>query len=1162
MRRLFIVVSLSMVILGVAAWTGAQCLDRIGDWGFGPTEAADGNGTIAVFGSGRVLRIARVSDPANPVVEASLEMPGQVERVQVVGTWAYVSASEGGFVVVDISSPNHPEIAATFETEDRIRGIAVVGDLAFVGDGYKGLVTLDVSDPSAPVQLSALALDGNAEDIAVHGSHAFLAEAYTGLRVVDVSDPSNPVSVAVIDELDHSRRVEVTDDGMTAYLTNYFEGFHVIDVSDHLAPAIVGFVEIPDYTIDLETDGDYLYAANRGYGMRVFNIGDPRAPVEVRRVDHDGENHSVRIHGDLAYLGNYTAGLRLVDISSPPEAEELGFIDGTPESKGVAVQGGLVYVAGGNQQVLVDLSRPDQPAEISTTDFTGYVKRAAVDGRYVYAAGDYRGVRVIDIDDPSQPEEVGFVQTSDAYDVVKNGDLLYVSCYDDGITVVDVSVPTDPMIVGIIEDFHAGFLNHSGGVIYAPDYNVGVHLVDVTDPTTPADIGLMEVTKPIGRPEINGQLLFIADANDGVHIFDNTDPRAPVELSRISQVRFGFGMAAIGDLLFVATIYDGAYVFDVSDPTAPMELESGPLATVAEGEVSSEGNLVLVAEKEGGIEVFDLGACFSEPPTADFAWRPGNPEAGRAVQLTDTSIGSVETRQWNFGDGSSSAQRNPNHVWAEAGAYEVRLTVNGPNGSQTATKTVTVDPRTGGVPPITDPGEYSNVIAAASHVQGSGEHQLVTDVVLHNPGTSAVEGYIWFMKGGQNNLGAEGQLVAVSPGASLLIEDIVLSLFGEDDASGALLIGSDQPLLVTSRTYNDASSGTYGQFIPGRDIESAVGRNEEVRLIQLTRSPVFRTNLGVANPSGNGITVDVSLRDAGGTEFATRTLTVPPYGFLQKTDILGADVADAVAVVSSSTQDAAFFPYASVVDNRTGDPMMVEPIQPGNEIVIAAAAHVGGLEDTDWRTDLEICNFAGESTQFDLNLLMTDHNNSSPQSVAMTLAGTTCERVSDVLDASFSYEGSAALEIQSSKHELTVSSRTYNTTDTGTYGQFLPGATAVVSVAAGEEARIIQLAQSTGSSTGFRTNIGFVNRAGSPTIVALDLRTETGTSLGTLDFTLEPYEHRQINRVFRQVTSGQVSNGFAIVTTSSAGGSFIAYASVVDNASGDPVFMPGMVVGD
>ncbi len=289
-------------------------------------------------------------------------------------------------------------------------------------------------------------------------------------------------------------------------------------------------------------------------------------------------------------------------------------------------------------------------------------------------------------------------------------------------------------------------------------------------------------------------------------------------------------------------------------------------------------------------------------------------------------------------------------------------------------------------------------------------------------------------------------------------------------------------------------------------------------------------------------------------------LTVPPYGFLQRTDIVGVDAEDAVAVVSSSTADAGFFPYASVVDNRTGDPMMVEPIQPSRRVVIAAAAHVGGLEDTDWRTDLEVCNLTDGAAGLSLNLLKTDQNNSSPPSVSMNLAKMTCERVSDVLETSFSYGGTAALEVQSSNRDLTVSSRTFNSTDTGTYGQFLPGLPDAAALDVGQEARITQLAQSTEAGTGFRTNIGFVNRVTSSTTVKVDLRTATGTLLGSLTIPLQPLEHRQINRVFRQVTSGPVDNGVAVVSTSTKGGSFVAYASVVDNASGDPVYIPASLV--
>jgi hypothetical protein len=1162
MRRLLFVLTIAITIPGLATLTGAQCLEPIGSWGFGPTEGAHGNGSIAAFGSGRMLRIARIADPANPTIAASLEMPGMVSHVQIEGSWAYVAAGSGGFVVVDVSSPNHPEIAAVFETEDRMRGMVVAGDLAFLGDGFRGLVIVDVSDPAAPVELSALALDGNVEDIAVFGSLAFLAESYTGLRVVDVSDPSNPVSVAVIDELDHSRRIAVADDGMTAYLTNYFEGFHVIDISDHTAPEIVGFVEVPSYTIDVETNGDFLYVANRENGLRVFDLAAPQAPVEVQQVDRDGENQSVAIHGDLAYLGNYTAGLRLVDVSDPREAEEVGFIDGTPESKGVAIQGGIAYVAGGNQQTILDLARPDLPAQSSSTDFNGYVRRAAVDGRYVYAAGDYRGLRVIDIADPEHPEEVGFVEADTAYDVVKDGHLVYLSCSAAGIRVVDVSDPTAPTVIGTLEGFRAGFINIAGGVLYVPEYNVGVHVVDVTDPTSPFVHDTMDVTKPLGRPAVNGDLLYIADSTQGVKVFDSINPLTPVELSTISGARFGFGMAAVGELLFVATIYDGAFVFDVSDPSAPVELATGELATLAEGDVDSEGNLVAVAEISGGLEIFDLAECSAASPSADFTWRPSDPEAGRSVQLTDTSIGAVATRQWSFGDGATSTVRNPQHIWSEAGDYQVTLTVGGPYGSRTVSRTLTVNPRSGGVPPITDPGDYAYVIAAAAHAQGLENTEWVTDAVLHNPGASPAQAYVWLMEQGRNNIGAEGTAVSVEAGGSVMIDDIVLSVFGENDGSGAILVGSDQPLLVTSRTYNDAATGTYGQFIRGRPVSSAVGRGDSVRLVQLTRSTTFRTNLGVANPTESNVRVDVSLRDSDGVEIGSTVLTVPPFGYLQRTDILGADVDDAIAVVSSATDSAAYFPYASVVDNRTGDPMMVEPIDPATQVVIAAAAHVAGLEDTDWRTDLEICNAGASPVEVELDLLRSNQNNTNPSSALIDLGGMTCDRLEDVLDATFGYEGSAALGVRSKLGEVVVSSRTFNTTDAGTYGQCLPAFPEDDALTVGREGRIVQLAQSLASASGFRTNIGFVNRAPFPVNVDVDLMDGTGASLGTLTIPLQGFEHRQINRIFRQVTAAAVNNGIAVVSTSSAGGSFVAYASVVDNASGDPVYIPALEIGD
>jgi len=72
-------------------------------------------------------------------------------------------------------------------------------------------------------------------------------------------------------------------------------------------------------------------------------------------------------------------------------------------------------------------------------------------------------------------------------------------------------------------------------------------------------------------------------------------------------------------------------------------------------------------------------------PVADFT---GNPTTGPAplnVQFTDISTGSPTSWSWNFGDGGTSPQRNPSHLYA-AGTYTVTLTATNPAGSKTVTK--------------------------------------------------------------------------------------------------------------------------------------------------------------------------------------------------------------------------------------------------------------------------------------------------------------------------------------------------------------------------------------------------------------------------------------------------------------------------------------------
>jgi hypothetical protein len=162
----------------------------------------------------------------------------------------------------------------------------------------------------------------------------------------------------------------------------------------------------------------------------------------------------------------------------------------------------------------------------------------------------------------------------------------------------------------------------------------------------------------------------------------------------------------------------------------------------------------------------------------------------------------------------------------------------------------------------------------------------------------------------------------------------------------------------------------------------------------------------------------------------------------------------------------------------------------------------------------------------------------------------------------FSHEGTAALEVASATGQVIASSRTFNTTHDGTFGQFLPGIPTADVSPSGRFARVIQLAQGVGDDTGFRTNLGFVSRSPTAVNVDVELRASSGDLLGSFAVPLAPFDHHQINRVFRQVSSAAVAGWMATASTATPGGDFVTYASVVDNASGDPVDMPAEPLGD
>ena len=321
------------------------------------------------------------------------------------------------------------------------------------------------------------------------------------------------------------------------------------------------------------------------------------------------------------------------------------------------------------------------------------------------------------------------------------------------------------------------------------------------------------------------------------------------------------------------------------------------------------------------------GSASATIPTAFFSYSPGAPAAGLPVQFTDTSKGSPTSWDWDFGDGGTSAEQNPTHVYFETGVNGVELTVSNPAGADTGTVLVTVFDEDFVI-------ESVYLIPAASLARGAEGSSFRTDIDVTNQTSSdAKYTFFWLPRGADNSNPMTSFLLTQDSGVSARFENAFEELFGlEPDVNGAIGIVADTDgLTVFARIYNlqiPNVAGTLGQAIPGVPKSQLLGHGDVGRIIFMTEDEDFRANLGCANGSAENIRIIIDVYDGGdGDLLETRTMDLAPWSNKQINRIYR-DLAPMVGSVEvrSDTPGAAYYCYGSVLDNTSNDPTTVEPV--------------------------------------------------------------------------------------------------------------------------------------------------------------------------------------------------------------------------------------------
>ncbi|HEX9986217.1 MAG TPA: hypothetical protein VGF69_23355, partial [Thermoanaerobaculia bacterium] len=480
------------------------------------------------------------------------------------------------------------------------------------------------------------------------------------------------------------------------------------------------------------------------------------------------------------------------------------------------------------------------------------------------------------------------------------------------------------------------------------------------------------------------------------------------------------------------------------------------------------------------------------------------------------------------------------------------------------------------VTPVTPSGKNTPppdalIIPAVAHAAGANSSQFESDVRITNLASQIRRYQLNFTPSNSDGRTVGSTTtIEIEPGNTVALDDILASVFGVTAGTGALEIRplnttvsttTELSTVASSRTYNVTPAGTFGQWIPAIPYAQFVGRTSTgaqalLSLQQIAQSGDYRTNFGFVEGSGTEANLLIRIFNALGQQLTQVSQTVPAFGHVQLPVLAanGVTLTDGrveVEVVSAGGRVTA---YASLVDNKTNDPLLVTPVVAGASLAkryaLPGMAYINnGL--ANWQSDVRLYN--SNSTPTTATLTYYPQQNPTAAIVReLTLAGGEMKAFDNILNTLYGIAdpvaGGQIVVSTPADTSIIATARTYNQTSNGTYGQFIPGVTPAQSVGRTDRAlQVLQLEQ----SARFRTNIGVSETSGNAATVDVTVVVPGSRVSPTVTLNLRANEFYQFSLASFGLGDG-VYNARVTVKVTSGSGRVTAYGSVIDMTTQDP----------
>ena len=298
-------------------------------------------------------------------------------------------------------------------------------------------------------------------------------------------------------------------------------------------------------SIGFALEDNYLYTII-SFNPTILNVSDPSNPTLISEyVYPDGRLSALTLRDDYLYLGS-TYGLEILDVSNRTNISKVGEYNMTKPDYvwSIALQDDFAYLAAaGNGLVIVNISNPTQPEEVSCYTTSLRPLDVVVADNYAFIAnGNATGYAlvILDVSDPQHPTEIGHYEDSvypemPGFGLSLNGSYAFLGTDGYGLFILDITDIHNPVKVS----------QYYGGA---------------------ESIGGLDNDEMVKDIFIYEQYVFEAAGPNGLYILDVSDLINPILVGGYRR-HYAFGVYLQGTYLFLQELFDGLYIFHLTFPS-------------------------------------------------------------------------------------------------------------------------------------------------------------------------------------------------------------------------------------------------------------------------------------------------------------------------------------------------------------------------------------------------------------------------------------------------------------------------------------------------------------------------------------------------------------------------------------------------------------------